>query len=105
MSEWYSKHTKKDLADLIEVQAAEIERLKTQCEGLAQAAMNNGQALIIAEDKLSKAVEALEYADRMVQMDLIHMTDFDDDDFSQAVVDTGNRIKTTLAAIKGVTHE
>jgi TolA-binding protein len=42
-------------------QAAEIERLKTQCEGLAQAAMNNGQALIIAKHSLEKAVEAIEY--------------------------------------------
>ena len=48
------------LQDRIAAQAAEIERLNTQCEGLFQAAMNNGQALIIAEAKLAKAVEALE---------------------------------------------
>jgi hypothetical protein len=38
---------------------AENNRLKEQCKGLAQAAMNNGQGLIIAESKLAKAVEAL----------------------------------------------
>ena len=42
----------------IKAQAAEIERLNTQCEGLFQAAMNNGQALIIAEDKLAKVTAA-----------------------------------------------
>ena len=45
--------------DNIKAQAAEIERLNTQCEGLFQAAINNGQALIIAEAKRAKAVEAL----------------------------------------------
>jgi myo-inositol-hexaphosphate 3-phosphohydrolase len=39
---------------------AENNRLKEQCKGLAQAAMNNGQGLIIAESKLAKAVEALD---------------------------------------------
>ena len=39
---------------------AENNRLKEQCKGLAQAAMNNGQGLIIAESKLAKAVEALQ---------------------------------------------
>jgi chromosome segregation ATPase len=34
-------------------------RLHTQCDGLMQSAMNNGQALIIAEALLAKAVEAL----------------------------------------------
>jgi septal ring factor EnvC (AmiA/AmiB activator) len=40
---------------------AEQNRLSQQCEGLAQAASNNGQALIISESKLAKAVGALEY--------------------------------------------
>ena len=39
--------------------ADRIEALVKQCEGLAQAAMNNGQALILAEARLAKAVEAL----------------------------------------------
>jgi len=39
---------------------AENKRLGQQCEGLMQAGMNSGQALIIAENKLAKAVEALE---------------------------------------------
>jgi hypothetical protein len=45
----------KSLEELI----AENTRLRAQCEGLAQAAINNGQALIITESKLAKAVEAL----------------------------------------------
>ena len=53
------------------------------------------------ETKLAKAVKALEYADRMVRLDLFRMTDFDCGDFSQAVVDTGERIKATLAELKG----
>ena len=49
------------LQDRLAAQAAEIERLNTQCEGLFQAAMNNGQALIIAESKLAKALKELEW--------------------------------------------
>lgn len=37
--------------------ADRIEALVKQCEGLAQAAMNNGQALILAEDRI-KGLEA-----------------------------------------------
>jgi chromosome segregation ATPase len=36
-----------------------IAEAEKQCEGLMQAGMNNGQALILAEAKLAKAVEAL----------------------------------------------
>jgi multidrug efflux pump subunit AcrA (membrane-fusion protein) len=57
------------------------------------------QAQLEAEAKLAKAVEALEYADRMVRIDLFRMTDFNCEDFSQAVVDTGERIKATLAEL------
>lgn len=46
-------------ADRIEDLIAENKRLGQQCEGLMQAGMNNGQALIIAEAKLAKAVEAI----------------------------------------------
>jgi len=49
------------LVERIKSLEAEQNRLSQQCEGLAQAASNNGQALIIAEAKLAKAVEALEY--------------------------------------------
>jgi hypothetical protein len=49
-------------ADRIEDLIAENKRLGHQCEGLMQAGMNNGQALIIAEAKLAKAVEALNIA-------------------------------------------
>lgn len=37
----------------------ENKRLEEQCKGLAQAAMNNGQGLLIAESKLAWAVKAL----------------------------------------------
>ena len=50
----------KNMLDRIEALTAENKRLGQQCEGLMQAGMNNGQALIIAEAKLAKAVEALE---------------------------------------------
>jgi hypothetical protein len=36
-----------------------VAELEKQCEGLMQAGMNNGQALILAEAKLAKAVEAV----------------------------------------------
>ena len=50
-----------DLADRIEELEREQSRLHTQCDGLMQAAMNNGQALILAEAKLAKAgIVALE---------------------------------------------
>jgi Lar family restriction alleviation protein len=42
-----------------EALTAENKRLGQQCEGLMQAGMNNGQALILAEAKLAKAMEAV----------------------------------------------
>ena len=48
-----------DLADRIEELEREQSRLHTQCDGLMQSAMNNGQALILAEAKLAKAMEYL----------------------------------------------
>ena len=49
------------LVERIKSLEAEQNRLSQQCEGLAQAASNNGQAIIISEAKLAKAVGALEY--------------------------------------------
>ena len=49
---------------------------------------------------LAEAVEVVEYADRMVKLDLIHMTDFYHEDFSQAVVDTGQRIAAFLSKLE-----
>jgi hypothetical protein len=46
--------TREEAHAYIEELEAEVGRLETQCKGLAQSAMNNGQALIIAEDKLAK---------------------------------------------------
>ena len=48
------------LAVTNEALTAENERLEKQCEGLMQAGMNNGQALILAEAKLAKAVEFIQ---------------------------------------------
>ena len=50
--------------------------------------------------KLTKAVEALQYADKMVRLVLIYMTDRDNKDFSQAVFDTEKQIATTLAELE-----
>lgn len=47
----------------IEELTDEVSRLEVQCKGLAQAAINNGQGLIIAEAKLADAVEALQWYD------------------------------------------
>jgi hypothetical protein len=49
-----------ELHEHIKALTAENKRLGQQCEGLMQAGMNNGQALIIAEAKLAKAVQALD---------------------------------------------
>jgi hypothetical protein len=48
-----------DNAIRIEELEREQIRLHTQCDGLMQAGMNNGQALILAEAKLAKAMDAL----------------------------------------------
>lgn len=45
-----------------ETAEAEVERLTKQCEGLAQAAMNNGQALILAEAEVEVLRKAAENA-------------------------------------------
>jgi len=54
-----ANHYMDEAADRIEALTAENKRLSQQCEGLMRAGMNNGQALILAEAKLAKAVEAL----------------------------------------------
>jgi hypothetical protein len=45
------------------VAAHRIEALVKQCEGLAQAAMNNGQALILAEARAERLEAALRKID------------------------------------------
>lgn len=47
-------------ADRIESLLAQCAELSQQCDGVAQAAMNNGQALLIAESKLAEALGTLE---------------------------------------------
>ena len=59
-----------EAADLIEALIAENKRLGQQCEGLMQAGMNNGQALIIAENKLAKAVKLIDLAVELARWDL-----------------------------------
>lgn len=50
-----------ECADYIEELLKELKRLETQCEGLFQAAMNNGQDLIQTKSKLDLAIEALQF--------------------------------------------
>lgn len=45
---------------------AEIQRLNIQCEGLATAAINNGQALILAESRIKQLTQALTEAHSML---------------------------------------
>jgi len=78
------------LVERIKSLEAEQNRLSQQCEGLAQAASNNGQAIIISEAKLAKAVGALEYyaVEAMARY-------FDDSLIA----------RTALAEIKGTHHD
>jgi len=86
-------------ADRIEALTAENERLEKQCEGLMQAGMNNGQALILAEAKLAKAVERLRVVDALDPEGMI-------DGCSHSalrglVLRMGEIARTTLAEIEG----
>jgi hypothetical protein len=85
--------------DRIEALTAENERLEKQCEGLMQAGMNNGQALILAEAKLAKAVERLRVIDALDPEGMI-------DGCSQSalrglVLRMGEISRATLAEIEG----
>jgi len=50
-----------ECADYVEELLLELKRLETQCEGLAQAALNSGQELILTKSKLDIAVAALQF--------------------------------------------
>lgn len=78
----------------LEELTAENTRLHAQCEGLAQAAINNGQALIIAESKLAKAVEVLNALDATLDRNGWHFN---------SIAREG--IRTTLVEIKGAIHD
>jgi hypothetical protein len=82
------------LVERIKSLEAEQNRLSQQCEGLAQAASNNGQALIISESKLAKAVETLNALDATLDRNGWHVA---------SIAREGIRI--TLAEIKGTSHE
>ena len=96
------------IADPIKVAAADrIEALVKQCEGLMQAAMNNGQALILAEARAERLEAAADYIlDGMG----IHAPDYeidpDDDLLDAANSDWVRDVLTRLAAtLKGDDHE
>lgn len=57
------------LVERIKSLEAEQNRLGQQCEGLAQAASNNGQALIISESKLAQAVKLIDLAVELARWD------------------------------------
>jgi len=78
-----------EAADRIEALTAENKRLGQQCEGLMQAGMNNGQALILAEAKLAKASETLRLA--LKYNTAMH----------RGASEFNKRILATLAEIKG----
>lgn len=82
-----------EAADRIE----ELVKERDENDALAAKYMNLAEVL---ETKLAKAVEALQYADKMVRLVLIYMTDRDNKDFSQAVFDTEKQITTTLAELE-----
>ena len=89
-----------EAADRIEELEAENARLGQQCEGLMQAAMNNGQALILAEAKLAKLTRA---ADR------VHDSYWNSTDgIIVGMYDLGEALRdarTTLAAITETPHD
>ena len=87
----------KVVANRIKALIAENERLGQQCEGLMQAGMNNGQALIIAEAKLAKAVEVIEWA-------LISWDDHNKYGHNMQG-DWVSDARATIAEIKGESHE
>jgi hypothetical protein len=82
---------------------AENERLGQQCKGLMQAAMNNGQALILAEAKLAKAVEVLTGLEKSAS----HVSRYGATTGPQWLKMSVGILfaRATLAEIKGDTHE
>jgi hypothetical protein len=92
-AEAYAEGLERDLKTCCMAQAVmdnTVAELEKQCEGLMQAGMNNGQALILAEAKLAKAVEALR---GLMQ----HMPDYADTVWQDA--------RETLAEVEGESHE
>lgn len=85
--------------ELIFTLIAENKRLGQQCEGLMQAGMNNGQALIIAENKLAKAVEALEFYAAWDNWTL------DERGVSLVDQDEGKKARAALAELKSTKKE
>jgi hypothetical protein len=77
----------KNAASSIEALTAENKRLGQQCEGLMQAGMNNGQALIIAEAKLATCEK---YRDAYAECDKIG---------TQAVRDLEAKLAKALAGL------
>ena len=69
------EHMAQQMRDRIEQLEREQSRLHTQCDGLMQAAMNNGQALILAEAKLAKAIDEMTWALPILKRCLTHPND------------------------------
>ena len=82
---------------------AEQNRLGQQCEGLAQAASNNGQALIISESKLAKAVGTLELVQMMDTHELLDIETLEPCD--EYLGTCGRLSCDTLAELKGENHD
>lgn len=57
---WVTAEDYLEVEDRIEALTSELARLETQCEGLFQAAKNNGQALILAEAERDAAADRIE---------------------------------------------
>jgi molybdenum-dependent DNA-binding transcriptional regulator ModE len=83
------------LVERIKSLEAEQNRLSQQCEGLAQAASNNGQALIISEAKLAKAIGTLE----LIQTIDVH------EPCGEDLGTCGRLARDTLAELKEETHD
>jgi hypothetical protein len=102
----------KQLVATNEALTAENKRLGKQCEGLMQAGMNNGQALIIAEAKLAecearlgKAVELLKEARQDLEEYVTHEWPKDEHPVYERKwerdMELCRRIDATLAEIEG----
>jgi uncharacterized protein (UPF0335 family) len=83
------------LVERIKSLEAEQNRLSQQCEGLAQAASNNGQALIISESKLAKAIGTLE----LIQTIDVH------EPCGEDLGTCGRLARDTIAEIEGTHHD
>ena len=105
--------TKPDLWNSVTVRPGNV-RLATNVdlEAAKAAAQADYEARILSalepsaarELALEEVVETLEYVDRMFRLDLSKYTDWDGDDFNQAIFDTHQRVKKALRALSSPDH-